>query len=64
MPVIYSSPSGATDDGRVYKYGAPSWAGARDATSGTVQLASLLSTQFTWISRFGTRGGEIGRAHV
>jgi hypothetical protein len=60
MPVIYSSPSGATDDGRIYKYGAPSWAGARDVTSGSVYLGSQYSTQFTWVSRFGTRGGGTG----
>ena len=60
MPVIYSASFGAGDDGRVYKYGAPSWAGARDSTSGTVVTSSQASTQFVWVAKFATRGGGDG----
>ena len=57
MPVIYSSSSGTTDDGYMYKVAQTSWANARDATSATVQTGSTRTTLFTSVYRLAGRGG-------
>ena len=44
MPTIYSSESGTTDDGRIVKILAGSWAAARDATSGSAATVTYSSS--------------------
>jgi len=57
MPKIYSCSSGTKDDGYVFKSGQSSWANARDATSGTVNLHSTRSSAAIAAQYFLGRGG-------
>ena len=59
MPNLYSN----TGDGRIATAMAPSWSGARDASSGTATTSSTSSAYFTEASRFGGRGGNQYRIH-
>ena len=57
MPVIYSSPSGTTNDGLMYKVNQSSWANARDATTGGVSTSTQRTNAFTQVYRSEARGG-------
>ena len=57
MPIIYSSSSGTTNDGRIYKIAQSSWGNARDATSGTTQTSTTRTSLFTSVYALSGRGG-------
>ena len=57
MPTIYSSSSGTSNDGLMFKTNQSSWSNARDATSATLSTATQSTTAFTLVGRGPSRGG-------